>query len=196
MGLRYKDSDVGPRVWRDLIVTPVWIPPDTTPPRTLVRPLEHGVWIADTDLIGPGYASAFGLVALVHHKTYPRKHGTAWEDNGIRTHGSVSYASIGRGDSHGCHRLFNQLAVALASFLLRHREHLDRGPIAVPYRRTVWWQGRALLLAVPDRGTLIELTPPIAVEVLEGSVHGRFPKPPSQLVRMPVEPHRAQERKR
>jgi hypothetical protein len=102
----------------------------------------------------------------------------------------VSYASIGRGDSHGCHRLFNQQAVALASFLLRHRRHVDRGLIATPYRRAVWWQGRALRLSVPDRGNLIELQPPIAVDVLEGSVHGRFKRPPSLLVRLPVEPPR------
>ena len=33
---RYKDSDVGPRVWRHIVAAPVWIPPETTPARDLL----------------------------------------------------------------------------------------------------------------------------------------------------------------
>jgi hypothetical protein len=185
VALRYKDSDVGPRVWRDLVASPAWLPPPTTPPRTLVRRVAGGRWIADGDIVGPGYASAFGLVMLVHHEVVPRAKGrTSFLDNGIRTHGTVSYTSILRGESHGCHRLFNQSAVQLASFLLAHREHTRRGVVSRPYLRPVWWQGRRLVIPIPHRGFVFELTPPVPVNVLEGTIRGRFRKPPGHLVRV------------
>ena len=34
---RYKGSDVGPRVWRNIVAGPVWIAPNSTPIRTLVK---------------------------------------------------------------------------------------------------------------------------------------------------------------
>jgi hypothetical protein len=33
---KYKNSDVGPRIWKDIVASPVWIPPDSTPPRDLL----------------------------------------------------------------------------------------------------------------------------------------------------------------
>src|SRR5690606_30322415 len=33
---RYKDSEVGPRKWRDLYAAPAWFPPPSTPDRDLV----------------------------------------------------------------------------------------------------------------------------------------------------------------
>jgi hypothetical protein len=182
VALRYKNSDVGRRVWRDLVALPAWLPPPNTPPRTLVRRGDGKKWLPDTDLVGPGYASAYGLVALVHHHRVERKGKTLWHDNGIRTHGSVSYESIGRGESHGCHRLFNQSAVQLASFLLRHRDHARRGLDARPFTKIVPWQGRQVKLPIPHRGVQFELTPPVTVDVLKGRVRGKVKRAPTRIL--------------
>jgi hypothetical protein len=34
---RYKDSPPGPRVWDEIVAAPVWLPPDSTPPRDLLK---------------------------------------------------------------------------------------------------------------------------------------------------------------
>jgi hypothetical protein len=186
IGLRYKNSDVGKRVWRDLIAAPAWLPPAKTPPRTLVH-LDDMRWEPDRALVGPGYGSAYGLVMLVHHHRVERlERGvvrTTWYDNGIRTHGTVSYPSVLRGESHGCHRLFNQSAVQLASFLLQHRGHLARGTDARPFTHVFSWQGRRMELPFRDRGYVIELTPPVEVEVLKGRVRGNVKRVPVRFVR-------------
>src|SRR5262249_5281968 len=38
----YKESPEGPRIWRDLIVTPSWIPPDSAPKHDMVRMRPDG----------------------------------------------------------------------------------------------------------------------------------------------------------
>ena len=182
VALKYKNSDVGRRVWRDLVAAPAWLPPPGTPPRTLVRRSGAGGWLPDTDLVGPGYASAYGLVALVHHHPVYRRGTVRWHDNGIRTHGSVSYASILRGESHGCHRLFNQPAVQLASFLLQHRAHLRHGLDDRPFIRHVAWKGRTVKLPIPNRGVRYELTPPVEVEVLKGRIRSKSKRIPTRAL--------------
>src|SRR6201999_1534269 len=93
----YKDSPVGPRIWRDLIASPVWIPPENAPKRELVRARYGDSYVLNTDLFGPSYGSAFGMVKLVHlrvaHQRSPNAEPIAY-DEGIGTHGSVSYDSI------------------------------------------------------------------------------------------------------
>ena len=34
--MKYKNSDIGPRVWKQIVATPVWIPPDGTPAKDLL----------------------------------------------------------------------------------------------------------------------------------------------------------------
>lgn len=182
VALKYKNSDVGRRVWRDLVALPAWLPPPMTPPRTLVRRGEGGDWLPDTDLVGPGYASAYGLVALVHHNMIERNGKTVWFDNGIRTHGTVSYDSILKGESHGCHRLFNQSAVQLASFLLQHRAHTRRGLDDRPFIKMLRWENRTVKLPIPHRGYLYELTPPVVVDVLVGRIKSKVKKVPTRLL--------------
>ena len=135
---RWKESEVGPRVWRDLYAGPTWLAPKSTPDRELVKNLWNGHWALKTEEFGPGPHAAYGMILLEHLQAIRQKDGTErLDDNGIGTHGSASVTSIVNGTSHGCHRLYNQLAVRLADFLLRHRDHATRGEQPERYRRIV-----------------------------------------------------------
>jgi hypothetical protein len=192
LGLRYKPSPVGPRVWRDLLAAPAWLPPPSTPDRELVRRVAGGRYPARQDIVGPGYRSAYGLAMLVHLKplTASRAGDASGDvrmfDEGVRTHGSVSYGSILRGHSHGCHRLFNHLALRLMGFLLAHRQHVRHANLAVQYSRRVHAHGTHELRA-NTRGYHYELVPPVAVEVLEGNVRGLPRTPITGLRPLPEE---------
>ncbi len=164
---KYKHSDVGPRVWRDMVAAPVWYAPDTTPDRELLG-LQSGHWTVKEELLGPGPRSAYGLVMLVHHEPVALRTRTALLDHGIRTHGSVSYRSILSGDSHGCHRLYNHHALRLATFILRHRIYVAHGPIQEHYDRGVRGHGRSWSIHRESRGFRYELTPPVPLEVGRG----------------------------
>src|SRR5690606_16122438 len=109
------------------------------------------------------------------------------------SHGSVSYRSILRGYSHGCHRLFNHLAVQMTSFVLRHRRHVVRGRIPALFRRELQPEPDAetgelpppVTLEIDTRGFLFELTPPVPVNVLEGRVRGRPARAPAGFFPLP-----------
>ncbi|MEJ7733251.1 MAG: L,D-transpeptidase family protein [Polyangiaceae bacterium] len=173
MAMVYKESPEGPRVWRDVIVAPVWIPPDSAPKRDLVRPRPGGGWAVNQDVFGPGYASAYGLVMLVHHRVAKIKNDKdPLKDEGIRTHGSVSYDSIHQGSSHGCHRLHNHMALRLGAFLVSHRHTERHGAIELGYGRRFAWEGKEMRLSFDSRGYRFELDPPVQVDVLRGRVMG------------------------
>lgn len=176
LGLRYKESPAGRRLWRDIVAAPAWLPPPSTPDAELVRLGSRGRFVANTDLFGPGYRSAYGLAMVVHHRVVPARgiDGTpTLYDEGIRVHGSVNYGSILRGSSHGCHRLYNHLAIRLAGFLLAHREHVSHGSMDVRYARRIRSPTGPVTLRITSRGSRYELTPPVEVEVLRGNVLGR-----------------------
>lgn len=168
--MKYKESDVGDRVWRQILAAPAWLPPASTPESDLVRENRDGSVAAKRDLIQPGYGNAYGLVMIIHDEVVVHGRETRYLDHGIRTHGSVDYRSIGRGESHGCHRLFNQLALRLSGFLLDHRTHVRRGKVNVDWHRSVEHNGETVDLDVPSRGYLYELDPPVPVRVLPGRV--------------------------
>ncbi len=154
VGMRYKESDVGGRVWRDVIASPAWLPPPSTPDEELLR-RRRGEWRVKDSITGPGYDSAYGLAMVIHHRV--RGDGedeSDWVDNGIRSHGSVNYRSILRGHSHGCHRLFNHLAVRMTSFLLRHRHHVVHGRIPALFSRELHPEPNEETGEVPDPLTL------------------------------------------
>jgi hypothetical protein len=179
---KWKESDVGPRIWKDLYGAPTWAPPKTTPDRDLVHK-EDGEYRLKKRIFGPGAHSAYGLVMLVHHrpvdgKDKDKKKDDGFRDNGIRTHGSSSVTSIVNGTSHGCHRLYNQLAVRLSGFLLRHRDHVVKGEQPLDYERTVAYKG-VFEVDVKNRGFLYELTPPVPVEVTPGTIKSRRKTPPA-----------------
>lgn len=190
--LRYKPSPAGQYLWRDLVVAPVWLPPETTPDRELLRRLPNGGWAPDTDAMGPGYASAYGIVALLHDRAVPARDGsTTLLETQIRTHGSGNYRSVLYGSSHGCHRLFNHLSIRLGSFLLTHREFVRHGLTQVRYARMLHWQGRAFELHASTRGYRYELLVPVPVTVLPGrnvQSRARHPVPviPAPAVAAPL----------
>ena len=186
--LRWKGSDVGKRVWRHIVVTPVWIPPPSSPLGSMVKEKKvNGMFenVTNYDETGPGYLSAYGLAAAIHEQIIKGPEGTTYYDNGIRTHGSFDYMSLRGRFSHGCHRLYNNLALRLFTFVLQHHRAHTLGNIALGFRRTFWWKGDVFEMRLPTRGFYYELDPPLPVEVLEGRILGARDKPLTGYQRKP-----------
>jgi hypothetical protein len=187
--LRWKGSDVGPRVWRHIVATPVWIPPASSPLGSMVKEKKvNGMFVKVTnyDETGPGFLSAYGLAAAIHEQLVKTPEGTVgYYDNGIRTHGSFDYMSLRGRFSHGCHRLYNNLALRLFTFVLQHRKAKTLGPMELGFRRAFWWKGEIYEMRLPTRGFYYELDPPLPVEVLEGRIMGERQKPLSGYARKP-----------
>ncbi len=182
---KYKNSDVGPRVWKEIVAAPVWIPPDGTPAKDLLtrKVLDRNVGpvtVVNTDVMGPGYGSAYGLVMGIH--VDPKRGGF---DNQIRTHGSVDYTSIARRFSHGCHRLVNNRAVRLYDFVLRHHAFKRIGNVPLNLKKRLEVDGQAYHYAIKTRGYYYELADPVSVNVLEGRIMGEVKKPIVAFVRKP-----------
>jgi hypothetical protein len=193
---RYKGSDVGPRVIRHVVAGPVWIAPESTPIRTLVKSKTvNGLWhrVVNYDELGPGFLSAYGLIA--GYLVVPGKAGKPDWDNGIRAHGSSEYLSMysSEGYSHGCHRLPNHLAIRLYSFILRHRPMRILGDQPANIARQFLLDNDVFEIRVPSRGYQYLLEPPLPVDVLEGEIKGTLKKPvvtyvPKPGVRYPGPP--------
>ena len=185
---RYKGSDVGPRVIRTISAGPVWVAPESTPLRTLVKQKRvHGTTqnVVNYDEIGPGFRSAYGLV--VGYFVTPGEHGRSDVDNGIRAHGSADYLSIGssEGFSHGCHRLLNHNAVRLYSFILNHRPHRVLGDQPLGFERRFLYRDTVFDLRLPSRGFSFHLDPPLHVNVLTGKIRGERKVPFVEYVPKP-----------
>jgi len=180
---KYKNSDVGPRVWKDIVAGPVWLPPATTPVGDLVKKVpvgRHLIEVPNYDEFGPWYASAYGLVAAFHVRPFTRSNGdVVYHDNGIRSHGSVDYNSILRRFSHGCHRLYNHLAIRLFNFVLRHRPFSRIGQIPAGYSKEVVLKDEETLeedrftITLNTKGYKYELVNPIPVVVRSGRIRGK-----------------------
>jgi len=185
---RYKGSDVGPRVWRHIVTAPVWIPPPSSPLGSMVKEKRVGgtyVRVTNYDETGPGFLSAYGMVAAIHEEMRRGPDGVRYFDNGIRTHGSFDYPSLRGRFSHGCHRLYNLSAMRLFSFVLEHRRSRVTGPVAAGYRRAFYSRGEVFEMRLPSRGFYRELDPPIPVDVLEGRIKGTLQKPIAGYVPKP-----------
>jgi hypothetical protein len=184
VGMKYKNSPAGPRIWRDVIASPAWLPPTATPDSDLIRNGRP-----NHSILGPGYRSAYGLAMVMHHRVMPpteEGEEPTFLDEGIRAHGSVSYRSIIQGTSHGCHRLYNHLATRLTSFLISHRNHTTRGHLPALWRRSIPMEdGTTAEFEVRTRGYLFELTPPVEVNVLEGNIRGPLTNPPGGWRELP-----------
>ena len=185
---RYKGSDVGPRVWRNIVAGPVWIAPNSTPIRTLVKYKEvagTNQQVVNYDEVGPGYLSAYGLVAA--YNVVPGKDGKPDWDNGVRVHGSSEILSIRNPDaySHGCHRLMNHLAVRLFSYVLHHRTMTVIGERPLNFARQFLWKEDVYEMRLPTRGYYYQLEPPLPVSVNEGNILGKTKKPITTYMPMP-----------
>ena len=177
---RYKDSDVGARVWRHIVAAPVWLPPTSAPLAAMVKTkYVAGAYphVVNYDETGPGYLSAYGLVAGIHEQMRRRGETFTYYDNGIRTHGSFDYLSLRGRFSHGCHRLYNNLAVRMFSFVLGHRRIKVLGPMALGFRRTFYYDGEVYDMRLPTRGFYFQLDPPLPVETLKGDIKGKLQQP-------------------
>jgi hypothetical protein len=177
---RYKMSDVGSRVLRQVISGPVWIAPTSTPVRSLVKGKsvnERWMKVVNYDELGPGYLSAYGLVA--GYFVVPGQNGRPDWDNGIRAHGSSDYLSIysANGFSHGCHRLPNHIAIRLYSFILRHRNRQVVGDQPMNFTRQFLQDESVYEIKIPSRGYAYVLDPPIPVKVLPGQIKGTQQQP-------------------
>jgi hypothetical protein len=177
---RYKMSDVGPRVIRQVVSGPVWIAPTSTPTRSLVKgKAVNGSFmkIVNYDELGPGYLSAYGVVA--GYFVTPGQNGRPDWDNGVRAHGSSDYLSIysPNGFSHGCHRLPNHIAVRLYSFILSHRNKQVAGDQPLGFTRQFLQGDKVYDIRLPSRGYAYYLDPPLPVNVLEGEIKGPQKKP-------------------
>jgi hypothetical protein len=177
---RYKMSDVGPRVIRQIVSGPVWIAPSSTPIRTLVKSKSvngSATKVVNYDELGPGFMSAYGVVA--GYFVTPGLNGRPDFDNGVRAHGSSDYLSIysPAGFSHGCHRLPNHIAVRLYSFILGHRNRTVAGDQPLGFSRQFLSGETVYEMRIPSRGYAYYLDPPLPVEVLEGTIKGAQKKP-------------------
>jgi len=185
---RYKGSDVGPRVWHHIVAAPVWIPPASSPLSSFVKEKRvNGIYqrVTNYDETGPGFLSAYGLAAAIHEEMRRGPDGPTFFDNGIRTHGSFDYMSLRGRFSHGCHRLYNQQAMRLFSFVLRHRHMRVTGSIPLGFRRTFYSKDEVFEMRLPSRGYYYELDPPLPVNVLPGTIRGTLQKPIAGYVRKP-----------
>jgi hypothetical protein len=191
----YKGSDVGPRVWRHLVAAPVWIPPPTAPLGGMVKEKRVNgsfVKVTNYDEVGPGFLSAYGLVAAIHEQMRVGPGGgVSFADNGIRTHGSFDYLSLRGRFSHGCHRLYNNMAVRLFSFVLSHHRARTIGTLPLDHRRTFFAGGELFDLRLPTRGFYYELEPPISIETKPGTIRGVRQTPVTGYVRKPGIRYRA-----
>jgi len=183
--MKYKNSDVGPRVWKNIVAAPVWVPPDGTPSKDLLtrKVLDRNVGpvtVVNTDVMGPGFQSAYGLVLAIH--VDPKRGGF---DNQIRTHGSDDYTSIARRFSHGCHRLVNNRAVRMYDFVLRHRPFSRQGNVPLALKKRLEVDGQVYRYELKTRGYYYELDEPVPVNVLEGRIMGAVKKPITAYVRKP-----------
>ncbi len=177
--LKYKNSNPGLQYWKQIVAGPVWLPPPTTPPKEIIKDVTyrgHKVRVVDYDQIGPWYKSAYGLVAAIH-LTSGGDERNVWTDNGIRSHGSHDYTSVQHRYSHGCHRLYNHLAIRLFSFVLRHAAHRRIGHIEETSRVTFELDDKDYTISVNDRGYHYDLRKPIPIHVLKGNILGNRQSP-------------------
>lgn len=176
---KYKDSPVGRRVWSRIAAAPVWVPPESTPPKVMLAKNRKGEYEVNYHDTGPSYASAYGLVAAYHRKYYRSPDGEIQigGDEGIRTHGSVDYMSIMRRHSHGCHRMHNHIAVRLMSFVLEHRPHTVYGHQPMVFQREFEFEDETYSLEFDQGGYNYVLDEPLPVEVVVGRVRGQVKEP-------------------
>jgi hypothetical protein len=173
MALKYKESITGEAVWPEVLATPTWHPAPGMPTKKLLVKTGDG-FAPKTEIIGPGYRAAYGLVAIPHLQIMEKneKGEPQLMDLRIRTHGTPGYRSVKRGESNGCHRLHNFEVLRLTAFLIKHHENVRDGLVPEDYVRKLTYKGHEVALESESKGYRFKMTPPIPVNVLEGDVKG------------------------
>jgi hypothetical protein len=182
MALKYKESITGDALWTEVLATPTWHPAPGMPTRHLLIKVGD-TFVPKTEIIGPGYHAAYGLVAMVHKQIMgvtPNGEPDLM-DLRIRTHGTPGYRSVKRGESNGCHRLHNYEALRLAAFLVKHHANTRDGLVPEDYVRHLQYKGQDIALQSDSKGYRFKLTPPVPVKVLGGDIHGN-PKDVKRMV--------------
>jgi hypothetical protein len=173
MALKYKESVTGDALWPEILATPTWHPASGMPTRRLL--VKRGdTWEPKTQIIGPGYRAAYGLVAIVHHQIegYDAQGNPQLVDHRIRTHGTPGYRAVKRGESNGCHRMHNYVVLRMAGFIVKHHENIRDGLVPEDYVRNLTYKGQKVALESETKGYRFKLTPPLKVTVLDGDVKG------------------------
>ncbi|HEY4186835.1 MAG TPA: hypothetical protein VGP07_17300 [Polyangia bacterium] len=173
MALKYKESVTGDALWTEVLATPTWHPAPGMPTRHLLIKVGD-TFVPKTEIIGPGYHAAYGLVAMVHKQIMgvTAQGEPDLMDLRIRTHGTPGYRSVKRGESNGCHRLHNYEALRLATFLIKHHANTRDGLVPEDYERHLQYKGQDIALLSESKGYRFKLTPPVPVKVLSGDVKG------------------------
>ena len=141
--------------------------------------------------MGPGYLSAYGLVA--GYFVIPGRNGRGDHDRGIRAHGSSDYMSIMSSQrfSHGCHRLMNHHAVRMYGFILSHRAHTVAGDQGMNFYRQFLYNDEVYEMRVPSRVFQYTLDPALPGTVLEGQIEGKEEEPLEGFFKIPGEKYPA-----
>ena len=173
MALKYKESVTGDALWTEVLATPTWHPAPGMPTSHLLIKVGD-TFVPKTEIIGPGYHAAYGLVAMVHKQilSVNEKGEPDLMDLRIRTHGTPGYRTVKRGESNGCHRLHNYEALRLAAFLVKHHANTRDGLVPEDYVRKLQYKGQEVELLSDSKGYRFKLTPPVPVKVLSGDVKG------------------------
>jgi len=173
MALKYKESVTGDALWTEVLATPTWHPAPGMPTSHLLIKVGD-TFMPKTEIIGPGYHAAYGLVAMVHKQIMGVTANGEPDlmDLRIRTHGTPGYRTVKRGESNGCHRLHNYEALRLAAFLIKHHANTRDGLVPEDYERHLQYKGQDIALQSDSKGYRFKLTPPVPVKVLSGDVRG------------------------
>ena len=99
--------------------------------------------------------------------------GHTYFDNGIRTHGSFDYTSLRGRFSHGCHRLYNNQAVRMFSFVLGAPPRQDAGLDRARFSPDLLVEGRGLRDAAAEPRLLLRAGSAAAGRDAGGTHQGR-----------------------
>ena len=110
------------------------------------RSASAGIYtrVTNYDETGPGYLSAYGMVAAIHEEMRKGPDGARFSDNGIRTHGSFDYLSLRGRFSHGCHRLVQPARDAAVQLRARRTGAARHRPVAARLPAGVLLAGRGV----------------------------------------------------
>ena len=176
---RWKESEVGPRVWRDLYAGPTWLAPKSTPDRELVKNLWNGHWALKTEEFGPGPHAAYGMILLEHLQAIKPEGRHRATRRQRHRHARLGERDVDRERHEPRLPSAVQPARGPARRLLAAPSQSRRARRAAEqYRRFVWHNDEMFKARIDTRGFLYELTPPVPVDVLKGNILSKRKVPP------------------